>query len=370
MIHTVNLYCTFTSLEIYNYCFCRLKNYVNSLRYNLYSKKSNNNHYRCYKTNCFNNIGISSINLCRYFGSKAGCYIELVVNCPKLIYNGDETKLANVADYDIFEEKFNRIIQHLSHEVFGTNLLPTLNGWQVRRIDYAVDIVTPFVNEYTAIFNKGYIPKGFSLKEYYNTSFHIKSDACNYNFYNKTEELAAKHNIHISNNILRLEVQCKTEKIRKLINNYPHPNNNLLSLWNQTIAKNVIAEAVKRVIGTYDFFPVNTLREKINDSNLPKAYKHYACQLTKLLNCDIFNLSELRQIMDSSDEYKKDITKELLHLHKKRLTEKRFNKIKETIKNINYSYAKSYLNKINLSPIAIPQNCQAKYLPNPIKLLQ
>ena len=39
MIHTVNLYCTFTSLEIYNYCFCKLKNYVNSLRYNLYSRK-------------------------------------------------------------------------------------------------------------------------------------------------------------------------------------------------------------------------------------------------------------------------------------------------------------------------------------------
>lgn len=370
MIHTVNLYCTFTSLEIYNYCFCKLKNYVNSLRYNLYSKKSNNNHYRCYKTNCFNNIGISSINLCRYFGSKAGCYIELVVNCPKLIYNGDETKLANVTDYDIFEEKFNRIIQHLNHEVFGTNLLPTLNGWQVRRIDYAVDIVTPFVNEYTAIFNKGYIPKGFSLKEYYNTSFHIKSDACNYNFYNKTEELAAKHNIHINSNVLRLEVQCKTDKIRKLIKYYDLHSNNISLLWSETIAKNVITEAVSRVIGPYDFFPLNIIIDKIYDSDLPKAYKYDAYQLTKLLNSDIFNLSELRQIIDSSDEYKKDITKELLHLHKKRLTEKRFNKIKERIKNINYSYAKSYLNKINLSPIAIPQNCQAKYLPNPIKLLQ
>lgn len=370
MIHTVNLYCTFISLEIYNYCFCKLKNYVNSLRYNLYSKKSNNNHYRCYKTNCFNNIGISSINLCRYFGSKAGCYIELVVNCPKLIYNGDETKLANVTDYDIFEEKFNRIIQHLNNEVFGTNLLPNLNGWQIRRIDYAFDIETPYVNHYISIFNKGYIPKSFSLKTYYNTSFHIKSDACNYNFYNKTEELAVKHNIHINNNVLRLEVQCKTDKIRKLIKYYDLHSNNISLLWSETIAKNVITEAVSRVIGPYDFFPLNIIIDKIYDSDLPKAYKYDAYQLTKLLNSDIFNLSELRQIIDSSDEYKKDITKELLHLHKKRLTEKRFNKIKERIKNINYSYAKSYLNKINLSPIAIPQNCQAKYLPNPIKLLQ
>lgn len=370
MIHTINLSWTFPSLIIYNCSFNKLKNYVNSLQYNLYPDKNNTYRYHCYKTHTLNDIGISSINLCRYFGSKAGCYIELVVNAPKLIYNGDETKLAKASDYNILEEKFNCLIQHLNHEVFGTNLLPTLNGWLVRRIDYAVDIVTPFVNEYTAIFNKGYIPKGFSLKEYYNTSFHIKSDACNYNFYNKTEELAIKHNIHLAKNILRLEVQCKIEKIRKLINNYPLLNNNLISLWNETIAKNVIAKAVKRVIGTYDFFPLNILIDKIFNSDLPKAYKYSAYQLTKLLNCDIFNLSELRQIMDSSDEYKKDITKELLHLHKKRLTEKRFNKIKERIKNINYSYAKSYLNKINLSPIAILQNCQAKYLPNPIKLLQ
>ncbi len=370
MIHTVNLYCTFTSLEVYNYSLGKLKNYVNSLQYNLYPNKSNNSHYQCYKTHAFNDIGLSSINLFRYFSSKPSSYIELVVNCPKLIYNADETKLANVTDYNILEEKFNRIIQHLNHEVFSTNLLPNLRGWQVRRIDYAVDIVTPFVNEYTAIFNKGYIPKGFSLKEYYNTSFHIKSDACNYNFYNKTEELAAKHNTHISSNILRLEVQCKADKIRKLINDYYLSNNSLLSLWNQTIAKNVIAEAVKRVIGTYDFFPVNTLREKIYDSDLPKAYKHYAWQLTKLLNSDIFNLSELYQIIETSEEYKKDLLKEILHLYQKRLTEKRFNKTKAAIKGLNYSYAKSYLNKINLSPIAIPQNCQAEYLPNPLKLIQ
>lgn len=370
MIHTVNLYCTFTSLEIYNYCFCKLKNYVNSLRYNLYSNKSNNNHYRCYKTNCFNNIGISSINLCRYFGSKAGCYIELVVNCPKLIYNGDETKLANVTDYDIFEEKFNRIIQHLNHEVFGTNLLPTLNGWQVRRIDYAVDIVTPFVNEYTAIFNKGYIPKGFSLKEYYNTSFHIKSDACNYNFYNKTEELAAKHNIHINSNVLRLEVQCKTYKIRKLIKHYSLHSSNISLLWNESIAKDVITEAITRVIGANDFYPLNILQNKIYNSSLPKAYKHYAWQLVKILNSDIFNLSELCKIVDASDDCKKDLLRETLHLYQKRLTEKRFTKTKVAIKGLNYSYAKSYLNKINLSPITIPQNCQAEYLPNPIKFLQ
>lgn len=369
MLHVINFYYLTTSKN-YNTLFSKLKIYLSAIDYNLYPDKNNTNRYQCYKTHAFNEIGFSSINLCRYFGAKSGCYIELVVNCPKLIYNGDETKLANVTDYDIFEEKFNRIIQHLNHEVFGTNLLPTLNGWQVRRIDYAVDIVTPFVNEYTAIFNKGYIPKGFSLKEYYNTSFHIKSDACNYNFYNKTEELAVKHNIHINNNVLRLEVQCKTDKIRKLIKYYDLHSNNISLLWSETIAKNVITEAVSRVIGPYDFFPLNIIIDKIYDSDLPKAYKYDAYQLTKLLNSDIFNLSELRQIIDSSDEYKKDITKELLHLHKKRLTEKRFNKIKERIKNINYSYAKSYLNKINLSPIAIPQNCQAKYLPNPIKLLQ
>ena len=155
-----------------------------------------------------------------------------------------------------------------------------------------------------------------------------------------------------------------------MINDYYLSNNSLLSLWNQTIAKNVIAEAVKRVIGTYDFFPVNTLREKIYDSDLPKAYKHYAWQLTKLLNSDIFNLSELYQIIETSEEYKKDLLKEILHLYQKRLTEKRFNKTKAAIKGLNYSYAKSYLNKINLSPIAIPQNCQAEYLPNPLKLIQ
>lgn len=375
MIHTINLYCTFSSLEIYNYTFTQLKNYVTYSQHNLHpdkNTKKNKTTYQYYKTDYFNDIGISYINLCRYFGSKTGSYIELIVNCPKLIYNGDETKLARNDDYNILEEKFNHIIQHLNHRVFSSTLLPQLNGWQVRRIDYAFDIDTPFVNDYICIFKKGYIPKGFSLKEYYDTSFHIKSKACNYNFYNKTEELDTKHQIHISSNILRLEVQCKADKIRKIINDYNIQDNFLYSLWNESIAKNVIAKAVNRVVDTYDFYPLNILQDKIFDSDLTKSYKHYAWQLTKLLNNDVFNLSELSQIITASEDYKKDIIKEILHLHKKRSTEKHFNKIDATIaiNKLNYSYAKSYLNKINLSPIALPKNCQIEYLPNPIKLIK
>lgn len=369
MLHTINFNLKISS-QNYNINFSTLKKYVNALDYNLYPDKNNSKRYQCYKTHCFNDIGISTINLCRYFGKKSGAYIELVVNCPKVIYNGDETRLANVTDYNILEEKFNHIIQHLNNEIFGTKLLPNLNDWLVRRIDYAFDIKTPNVDHYISIFNKGYIPKSFSLKTYYNTSFHIKSDACNYNFYNKTKELSSKHNIHINSNVLRLEVQCKTDKIRKLIKHYDLHSNNISLLWNESIAKEVITEAVTRVIGTYDFYPLNVLHDKIYNSILPKAYKHYAWQLTKLLNNDIYNLSELCQILESSEEYEKEIVKTILHIHKKRLTEKRFTKTKATINGLNYSYAKSYLSKINLSPIAIPQNCQAEYLPNPIKLIQ
>lgn len=372
MVHTINLYCTFSSQEIYNYTLGKLKNYVTSFQWNLYPDKNNNKHYQCYKTHFFHDIGISSINLCRYFGSKTGSYIELVVNCPKLIYNGDETKLAQADDYNILEEKFNHIIYNLNHDVFSTQLLPKLNEWQVRRIDYAIDIDTPFVNDYISIFKKGYIPKSFSIKKYYDTSFHIESNACNYNFYNKTKELTAKYNIRINKNILRLEVQCKADKIRKLIKNYALHGNKLYSLWNKNIAQNVIAKAINRVIGTYDFYPLNILQEKIYDSSLQKAYKHSAWHLTKFLNADIFSLSELSQIIESSDEHREDITRKILHLYKKRLTEKHFNKIDAAIaiNKLNYSYAKSYLNKINLSPIAIQKDCHADYLPNPIKLFE
>ena len=287
MLHTINFNLKISS-QNYNINFSTLKKYVNALDYNLYPDKNNSKRYQCYKTHCFNDIGISTINLCRYFGKKSGAYIELVVNCPKVIYNGDETRLANVTDYNILEEKFNHIIQHLNNEIFGTKLLPNLNDWLVRRIDYAFDIETPNVDHYISIFNKGYIPKSFSLKTYYNTSFHIKSDACNYNFYNKTKELSSKHNIHINSNVLRLEVQCKTDKIRKLIKHYDLHSNNISLLWNESIAKEVITEAVTRVIGTYDFYPLNVLHDKIYNSILPKAYKHYAWQLTKLLNNDIY----------------------------------------------------------------------------------
>ena len=106
MIHTINLYCTFSSLEIYNYTFTQLKNYVTYSQHNLHpdkNTKKNKTTYQYYKTDYFNDIGISYINLCRYFGSKTGSYIELIVNCPKLIYNGDETKLARNDDYNILE---------------------------------------------------------------------------------------------------------------------------------------------------------------------------------------------------------------------------------------------------------------------------
>ena len=370
MLHTLNFYIELPSASMYTYIFAKLKSYVNDCDFNLYPDKNNTKKYQCFKTHCFNDIGLSSINLCRYFGRKCGCFIELVVNCPKLIYNGNETKLAQADDYNTLEEKFNCIIQHLNNDVFSTQLLPKLNEWLVRRIDYAIDIDTPYVNDYISILKKGYIPKNFSIKKYYDTSFHIESKSCVYNFYNKTEELAVKYNIHINKNILRLEVQCKADKIRKIIKNYKLSNNNICSLWNESIAKSVIAEAINRIVGVNDFFSLNILQDKIYDSNLPKAYKHSAWHLTKFLNADIFSLSELSQIIESYDEHKEDVTKKILHLYKKRLTEKRFNKIKAAIKNLNYNYTKSYLNKINLSPIAIPKNGQAEYLLNPIKLFQ
>ena len=101
-------------------------------------------------------------------------------------------------------------------------LLPFFANWNVRRIDYAVDLWTPYANEYIKIFNRGMILKNFKQHEKYETSLYLTYSECNINFYNKLSDLKSKYDFQevqkeymqlgqIPTGIMRWEIQCKNK---------------------------------------------------------------------------------------------------------------------------------------------------------------
>lgn len=189
------------------------------------------------------------------------------INFSKLLHPDDKISLMTAWDVDAVEDRFNELVKELCSE------LPKFNYWKVNRIDYCVNVQTPYVEQYLNLLKKG---DRYYMKDTYDhngnygqkpgslymisTAQKKRNRGITVNFYNKADEVlksydssdAAMDNEELENlpkDILRIEIQCHKAKTEALKKKYGMPAKNIPYFLDSGVAYDVLSYYLKKIAG-------------------------------------------------------------------------------------------------------------------------
>ena len=280
MIHTINIETQITFTEYAN------------LMQNQDIKRIDDTGY----LHTFTNQGIT-LNAYPFYLSKqySVYYCKAVVNLEKLI-QGQPTMQAHTITEDTknqIEEKFKTCIASVLP--YRTNI----DNWKLTRIDFAIDIKTPFVKEYIKLLQRGDRPRQTTIdnntqhkssltKTHYANSVRYTNGSITLNIYDKQEERKIKgypqEILKEAKNTLRVELQCKERKLLSLKKTKNISKINLSSfLFKENEVKTLILKYIKQIAGTDDYYNYNLFVAKIKISEL-KGSKEKLFEVAREIN--------------------------------------------------------------------------------------
>lgn len=181
-------------------------------------------------------------------------YMTCRINFKRLTEQQNRIAVYQSADYLDVQNAFNTAIQAVCKG------LPLFSGWKVNRIDYCVNVRTPYVQEYLHLLRKGDMPPHLHIP--YNAqrnyshrtgSVYLTGNSTTINFYDKANELRAQQRTNAditddivaqAHNILRLEVQCKKPRTDYLKVKYDMDTKHLPHYLRDDIAITTISRAL------------------------------------------------------------------------------------------------------------------------------
>lgn len=179
--------------------------------------------------------------------------LRLRVNPAKLLngYDGFETISADAAMLERLTVAFRGALEY----GVGEHDLPLLPSWLVKRIDFAVDVRTPYVADYVRLADKGDHPAK------YRDQAQGKVGSCYWgcastrgSIYDKALQMrnAGREEalIQRAHNLLRIEVQCKSPKVGYMRNKYEIASRELRHFFNPELAKDILQRYCQRVFKT------------------------------------------------------------------------------------------------------------------------
>lgn len=308
MIHTVELNQLLTKLEY--------QHLLASLPTELRPDQNNNiKHIEC---KILSDRGIV-LEFRKVYGAYVGYYIYLRLNIGKLIGSNrtEITTLSDLKDYNCIKCLFYSYLAELltGYKCLEYEYLLDLDNWNVRRIDYCVQLTAPIdVEEYIKLLQRGGKPhRGHYIIPYTKSSSHKRIDnelqkthrigsvyfkggkyqvqthyrkrntytiipgSLNINFYDKQKEMLSPLNkdkyetedINRANNIIRIEVQCLPKKIDSIRKKYNFTDKSLKNFvvgnTALSIARNILLSVYDDIGGKGNYYHKNTLKTFIDD---------------------------------------------------------------------------------------------------------
>lgn len=209
--------------------------------------------------------------------------IKITMNPLKLI---GRNKL-EVIKMDLLEEVKKIFLKRIK-KIHMT--LPRLDYWTINRIDYAVNINTPYVEEYIKLFHRADKPRGFSnwspsiVTQRYG-SLYLISEGVNINFYNKeSERLSQNFNKDGAKDILRIEVQCKKSKTNTLKTKYEFDSMHLEHYLSQEVSYQQLEYYYNKTIGAGDYYKLSEAIRIVQDSNYTSKTKEKLTEVLREIN--------------------------------------------------------------------------------------
>lgn len=243
-----------------------------------------------YVTSALKDIGFTNIQLTNKKVDSKYKYnfmqIKIILNPVKLI----GMNILSIIEEDHIEEVkrvFNEEIKKIH------NNLPMVDFWIADRIDYAVNINTPYIKEYIKLFQRGDRPKGFEelycskskIKKQLEGSFYLFSNSVAINFYNKADERAKQDfNADGAKNLLRLEIQCKSLKTNTLKIKNGFDSKCLKNFLSKDISYKQIEYYYNKTIGGGDYYKLSEAILMVEDSKYTNKTKNKLTEILKAIN--------------------------------------------------------------------------------------
>lgn len=232
-------------------------------------------------TASFTDLGIQEFALCRnQYPLNEGTadavylhYIQMTVKPANFLYPDDPYALSKFDDLYRTECEVNRFIDDLNMHI-GYRLLPPIINWRATRFDYACQFSSPDYLAYLFLFKKER-PKRDS-KVYYVTGMEqVPAEVrywnghINFHVYDKTVELWEKYGYcdnasYSGNHVLRFENQCKGRCLSSIVHKAGLGQCGIRSLWIPEIAGMKIRNAIKKIIGTEDFYSLSGAQQVLS----------------------------------------------------------------------------------------------------------
>lgn len=298
------------------------------------------------------NYGITEIQALKipYDENNYSYWCILRINLKRIANNGQAT----TSLYYCTEEEKENLTRNF--ERFMSTLLPqraNLSQWIVRRIDYTIDIKTPYVKEYITLLQRGNKPpyshidndkqhKREDKKTHFKGGVRYKNKSITVNIYDKYRERQSEENIYNAHllescrDILRIEIQCFKEKVRYIKQRRCIPHKTIYPYLRKEIAFKTIYENLKHIAGKGDYYSYAQALKEANGKNLHLETKKKIEWFLFFINRQYKSVWKLKSEWDEREF--------------KTLTSK--------------------LRELNINPVTIPRSYKIKKLPNILSLLQ
>ena len=227
----------------------------------------------------------------------------------QVIYPHDKVGVYTPSEQELFLKGINAIFDEINAPHIESSL------WQVKRIDYTVNISCVYPRLYLDLLNRSRSMHYQDRKVYDGNSCYLKGKGVTYNIYSKQNQLEKKtdrqkieHNItqdDIVNatDILRVEVQCRSEKVKTLQKKHGWKDRNVMHYLDPSIAVEVLRGCAKQFyIGDYwsaDKGKGYNVFSKIDEATgIQSQTKQNMKKILSLLATDReLTLDEVRQIL-------------------------------------------------------------------------
>ncbi|OMD43030.1 hypothetical protein [Paenibacillus odorifer] len=247
-----------------------------------------------YKNTYYSPNGFREIRLIHHTLRAGSTYmaIEILLN-PKLLLNPEALiQPTTLTEISLVAEPFDREL----HRIFGSLsvALPTFNHWNCKRIDYCIDITTENVSEYVQLFQHSRMPnRHYTLHNEYEGSAYSTSRSLTLNYYDKEDETKSRiRNEHTTvqiehleevRNILRIEVQCRGNKINYIKRKEGFPDKHIEHFLNAQLAELILLTYFDRSVGHGDFYSFTYARRRVRQSVLQKRTQDNLISMLQLV---------------------------------------------------------------------------------------
>lgn len=237
------------------------------------------------------------------------------INFKRVIEQQDRVAVMTELETDVIENRCNELLAGLMGE------LPAFHEWKVNRIDYCINVHTPYVSKYIKLLQKSRIPARMKIpvnaqrnRNPRRGSCYLISEKCDkrtgykgsytINFYDKYEELKYQQLkngnslitdelIEQGRGILRLEIQCHKPKTEYIKRKMGFETKSVLNYLNWEIGYDLIGTAITRVCGTSDFHKVSKAKELIDELNCTSKKREKLKRLIGIIsNSTLENIKE------------------------------------------------------------------------------